>query len=192
MPKDTAILDAALDLFETLSYGSTPVPLVAERAGVGAGTIYRYFHGKEGVVNALYQRWKQALAAAVVDGLDRTQPAALIFEGIWRRLCGFATANPAAFAFLETHHHGPYLDAGSRGIATDLDRSMAGLLAEWQRAGSVRAGDPQLLVAQVYGGLVGVTRAYRDRGTELPPDLADQTIEGAWNLLASPSNRRRS
>ena len=69
---------------------------------------------------------------------------------------------------------------------------MAGLLAEWQRAGSVRAGDPQLLVAQVYGGLVGVTRAYRDRGTELPPDLADQTIEGAWNLLASPSNRRRS
>lgn len=182
--KSDAILDAALELFESRSYGATPVPLVARRASVGAGTIYRYFPGKAGVVNALYQRWKSALAAAIVDGTELAGPADVVFERIWRRLCAFAVTNPSAFAFLETHHHRPYLDATSRRISELLDGSMADLVAAWQVAGVVRIGDPALMVAQVYGGLVGVVRAHRDHDAPLPPDLADQTLDGAWNLLA--------
>ena len=41
--KSTAILEAALALFAERGYDGTPVPLIAEKAGVGAGTIYRYF-----------------------------------------------------------------------------------------------------------------------------------------------------
>lgn len=183
MPKADAILDTALDLFESRGYGATPVPLLAEQAGVGAGTIYRYFPGKEGVVNALYQRWKSALATTLVEGLDTSAPPAEAFEGVWRRLCAFVLANPAAFAFLETHHHHPYLDADSRRIAEQLDDAMGEVVAGWQREGVVREGDPALLVAQVYGGLVGVVRALRERGTPLPDDLADRTLGGAWHLL---------
>lgn len=184
MPKSDMILDAALELFETRSYGATPVPMLADSAGVAAGTIYRYFPGKEGVVNALYQRWKSALAAAILDGLDADDAPHQAFDGIWRRLCSFVVENPTAFAFLETHHHQPYLSADSRRIGEDLDRSMSELVGHWQQSAVVRPGNPDLLVAQVYGGLVGVVRALRERSIELPADLADQTIDGAWNLLA--------
>jgi AcrR family transcriptional regulator len=187
VPKSDMILDAALELFETRSYGATPVPMLADSAGVAAGTIYRYFPGKEGVVNALYQRWKSALATAILDGLDTDDAPSDAFDGIWRRLCGFVIENPTAFAFLETHHHQPYLSADSRRIGEDLDRSMSALVSSWQRTGVVRAGNPDLLVAQVYGGLVGVVRALRERSIALPADLADQTIEGAWGLLADTS-----
>jgi AcrR family transcriptional regulator len=161
--------------------------MLAESAGVAAGTIYRYFPGKEGVVNALYQRWKAALAAAILDGLDPDDAPSDAFDAIWRRLCRFVIVNPTAFAFLETHHHQPYLSADSRRIGEDLDRSMSELVGSWQRAGVVRPGSPDLLVAQVYGGLVGVVRALRERSIELPADLADQTIDGAWSLLARTS-----
>jgi AcrR family transcriptional regulator len=187
LAKSDMILDAALDLFETRSYGATPVPMLADSAGVAAGTIYRYFPGKEGVVNALYQRWKTALATAILDGLDPDDAPSDAFDGIWRRLCGFVVENPTAFAFLETHHHQPYLSADSRHIGEDLDSSMSELVGRWQRAGVVRPGNPDLLVAQVYGGLVGVVRALRERSIELPADLADQTIGGAWSLLAKTS-----
>jgi hypothetical protein len=39
-------------------------------------------------------------------------------------------------------------------------------------------------VAQVFGGLVGVVRSLRERHLPVHDDLADQTLEGAWNLLA--------
>lgn len=184
MPKASAILDSALDLFESRGFGATPVPLLAEQAGVATGTIYRYFPGKQGVVNALYRRWKTAMSAALLDGLDRDAPPAEVFEGIWRRLCRFVIDNQAGFAFLENHHHQPYLDDESRQVALDLDTAMWALVADWQRAGAVRSGDPALLVAQVYGGLVGVVRSMRERHIHMHDDLADQTLEGAWNLLA--------
>jgi AcrR family transcriptional regulator len=184
MPKSDMILDSALDLFETRGYDATPVPLVAEHAGVAAGTIYRYFPGKEGMVNALYRRWKSALSAALLDDLDIEGPADVVFDTIWQRLCSFVLANPSAFAFLETHHHRAYLDAESRRIGDELDQAISELVVRWQRNGTVRAGRADLLVAQVYGGLVGVVRTCRDHGGDLPADLAERTVTGAWNLLA--------
>ncbi len=184
MPKASAILDSALDLFESRGFGATPVPLLAEQASVATGTLYRYFPGKQGVVNARYRRWKVAMSTALLDGLERDAPPAEVFEDIWRRLCRFVIDHQAGFAFLENHHHQPYLDDESRQVALDLDTTMWALVADWQRAGAVRAGDPALLVAQVYGGLVGVVRSMRERHMPLHDDLADQTLEGAWNLLA--------
>ena len=49
------ILNAAMELFGELGYDGTTVPMIAERAKVGAGTIYRYFENKESLVNILFQ-----------------------------------------------------------------------------------------------------------------------------------------
>jgi TetR/AcrR family transcriptional regulator, repressor of fatR-cypB operon len=51
--KREAILNAALQLFTEFGFHGTAMPQVAERAGVGAGTIYRYFTSKEALVNTL-------------------------------------------------------------------------------------------------------------------------------------------
>lgn len=64
--KREAILAAALGLFVERGFHGTAVPEVAARAGVGAGTIYRYFASKEALVNALYQREKGLLAAIML------------------------------------------------------------------------------------------------------------------------------
>ncbi len=56
---------AALQLFATRGFHGTSVPDLASAAGVGAGTIYRHFDSKEGVVNALYQRWTLQLGEEV-------------------------------------------------------------------------------------------------------------------------------
>ena len=61
--KRGAILEAALSLFVERGFHGTAVPALADRAGVGAGTIYRYFKNKEGLVNELYREWKSALIA---------------------------------------------------------------------------------------------------------------------------------
>ncbi len=66
--KREAILAAALKLFAERGFYGTPVPLIAQGAQVGAGTIYRYFSNKNSLVNELYRHWKSALSQALTEG----------------------------------------------------------------------------------------------------------------------------
>src|SRR3954464_7181641 len=103
--KRRAILDAALELFAERGFHGTPVPLVAERAGVGAGTIYRSFESKEALVNALYQRWKQTVVNRMVTDFPADKPPREQFRIIWERMVDFALTHPRELSFLELHHH---------------------------------------------------------------------------------------
>ena len=139
-----AILDAALDLFVERGYYGTAVPLVAERAGVGAGTIYRYFKSKEDLVNTLYRQVKQSLANFVHMGVKQDVPAREVFRQLWFRLAEFAQKYPKGFAFLELHHHGSYLDDESRAIEArilDLTRAFIMRLQVEQGRQADRADD---------------------------------------------------
>ena len=72
-------------------------------------------------------------------------------------------------------------------VAAGVDDTVARLLRRWQRRGEVRKGDPALLMAQVFGGFVGVVRQQRATGRSLTARLGELTCEPAWNLLAAPS-----
>ncbi|MBQ4491867.1 MAG: helix-turn-helix transcriptional regulator, partial [Deltaproteobacteria bacterium] len=49
----TSILEAALGLIAERGFHGTPAALIAERAGVGVGTIYRYFRDKDELIHAV-------------------------------------------------------------------------------------------------------------------------------------------
>src|SRR5712691_447598 len=60
---------AALYLFAERGADATPVPMIAERAGVAVGSLYRYYANKEELVARLYAENYARLA----DELDRVQ-----------------------------------------------------------------------------------------------------------------------
>ncbi|MBO0607839.1 TetR/AcrR family transcriptional regulator [Myceligenerans salitolerans] len=60
---EQALLDAAAAVFVTEGVDA-PVRLIAERAGVGMGTIYRHFPTRPALVAAVYQHQVEALAEA--------------------------------------------------------------------------------------------------------------------------------
>ncbi len=67
------ILDAALDVFYGKGFHLATVDEIAERAGVGKGTLYRYFSNKEKLFNELVQVRLQELekrATEVLNGDD--------------------------------------------------------------------------------------------------------------------------
>ncbi|CAM3846605.1 hypothetical protein BASU183_03305 [Bacillus subtilis] len=49
------IMKASVSLFTERGFDATTIPMIAERAHVGTGTIYRYFDSKETLVNVLFQ-----------------------------------------------------------------------------------------------------------------------------------------
>jgi len=183
-PQVENLLDAALTTFDALGYSATPVPAIAERAGIAVGSVYRYFPSKEVLANALYRREKQRLADALFTGLDVDAPADATFAAIWERLADFAVEHSEALCFLELHHHGAYLDTASRELAASIDAQIAALVRRWQERGQIRGGDPLLLHVQAFGGFVAVLRQVRMCGTPVTRAVPMSTLEPAWGLLS--------
>jgi len=172
--KREAILAAALELFVERGFFGTAVPEIADRAGVGAGTIYRYFESKEALVNAIYRQQKMYFAQVVLADFPQSSTTRELFRTLWMRMAKFATANPDAFIFLELHHHARYLDAESRAVENRMTALFTDLVTTKQSQGDLKAGEPRLLMGIVMGAFVGVIRSCVD---------VDQPLgEADWKL----------
>ena len=182
-PKREAILHAALELFAEYGYHGTTVPQVAERATVGAGTVYRYFDSKEALVNALFQKWKGELGRTLMEDFPMTLPVRAKFAEIWRRLASFGTQQPVAFAFLELHHHGSYLDKRSLAVEEALLLPLRAFAAEAQRTGEIKPLAAEMLGALVFGSFTGLVLAARKGLLQLTPKTIHAAEQCMWEAI---------
>lgn len=182
--KQRQILDAALRLFAERGYHGTAVPLVAEAAGVGTGTIYHYFENKEQLVNAVFRDAKTRMQRALFDQLSLEGEPRATFLEIWKRLARFARTDPVAFQFLEMQDHVPYLDEES----VALERQVLGPL--WLAGQAIapsaraRAVPAETLMALVWGALVGVVKAERLGYLQVGEESLTRAGEAAWAMVA--------
>ena len=181
--KREAILDAALELFAERGFYGTAVPLVAEKAGVGAGTIYRHFESKEALVNALFQREKASLGAAILKDFPYDKPARQQFRHFWRAQTEYAREHRVAMRFLELHHHGSYLDDKSRALELDiLGRARAFFVGTTQQQVTKDLA-PELLFAIVWGSFCGMMRAHWDGYMELSMEVIENAENCVWEAI---------
>jgi TetR/AcrR family transcriptional regulator, repressor of fatR-cypB operon len=181
--KRQAILDAALELFSELGFHGTTVPQVAERAGVAAGTIYRYFEGKEALVNALFQHWKGELGRALMNDFPTMRPVREQFHVFWRRMHRFATDHRTAFAFLELHHHAAYLDAKSREVEDTVLSAARAFFDATRRQQLTKDVSSELVIAMVWGAFSGVIKGSWIIQTELTETELDQAESCMWEAI---------
>ncbi|HEX9157545.1 MAG TPA: helix-turn-helix domain-containing protein, partial [Syntrophales bacterium] len=66
--KREEIMRAALELIAEHGFHGAPMAMIADRAGVGAGTIYRYFEGKDALITELYRELEGKLLAYLQEG----------------------------------------------------------------------------------------------------------------------------
>ncbi|MBA3542079.1 MAG: TetR/AcrR family transcriptional regulator [Deltaproteobacteria bacterium] len=183
--KRDAIMQAALDLFVERGFFGTAVPEIAERAGVGAGTIYRYFDSKEALVNAIYRQEKVMFAQVVINQFPATVATREQFRSLFMRMATFAAAHTRSFVFLELHHHASYLDAESRAVEERMLALFSGVVVAAQARGELKAGDPRLLMGIIMGAFIGIIRSCVE--IDQPLDQADWKLaeQCLWEAIRS-------
>ncbi|HEY5946806.1 MAG TPA: TetR/AcrR family transcriptional regulator, partial [Kofleriaceae bacterium] len=191
--KRRRILDAALQTFAARGYHGTSVPEVAEAAGVGVGTLYRYFEDKNALVNELYRDAKQRLKSALLDDLPapdvyQLDNAQSWFVALWQRLAAFARAEPDAFRFLEMQDHVEYLDAESRALELSV---LAPLWLAGKRLRDRNAAVPpvDVAIALLWGAFVGLVKASRLGYLPLDDRKLEQAGAAAWRMIAPEITR---
>lgn len=179
--KRQAILEAALDLFTEQSFGSTRVPEIAARAGVAAGTLYRYFDGKEALVNALYQDCI-SLFGQVLD-IDGTLPVEAQVRSFVQHFAAFLKEHRKVFGFLEAHCHNAYLADDSRALGDNFDARLTALFTRWQDTGELVEANINVVIALVFGGLFGFYKGEQHEFAEFAPQDYVEAEDLIWRMI---------
>jgi AcrR family transcriptional regulator len=181
--KRESILAAALALFVERGFHGTAVPEVADRAGVGAGTIYRYFASKEALVNELYRRSKQLLLSRMIKTFPASAAAREQFGALWRAMARFAADEPLAFAFLELHNHASYLDDEAKAIEDRVIKFAISFVEAAQRRGEVRLVAPAILIGIVTGSFIGLVSKGQQCGLTMTEERWATAEQCVWEAI---------
>jgi AcrR family transcriptional regulator len=135
-----------------------PLDVIAERAGVGPGTVHRHFPTKESLIAAVVTDRLAGLAAKADALADAGDPTAA-FAGFIRELTAEARQNVALTGALGGAGIGP---DGAHAAAA-LSSSLGRLLERAQRDGGIRA---DLTVPDLHAILAGVIAMERNLSAE--------------------------
>jgi AcrR family transcriptional regulator len=143
------VLEAAEAVFAAEGI-EVPIDVVAARAGVGIGTVYRHFPTKERLFAAIMVERVTALAADARDRLARDDPKTAFFDFLDHLVTEILRKRDLITAIAGA---GVEFELVAAEAKSQLDAAVSDLLSAAQRAGAVRKD----VTAHVVLSLVGAT-----------------------------------
>lgn len=182
--KQQDILDAALVLFATRGFDGTTVPMIAEEARVGAGTIYRYFENKESLMNALFQKCVMELSKTIKEGFPESSgDIREQFRHIFKRMFKFAKKDINALLFIDSHSNAIYLNEKSKKLFADFLDFIRILLEKGKKQGLICPLPSEALISIVYGAFVRLYKVIQTGVLEETQELLIGVEECCWNAI---------
>lgn len=158
--------------------------LIAARARVAEGTIYRYFESKDILIRETYRGLEERFYRMTMKGYSAGEPLRERFVyigGVFVRHC---LAFPMDFRFLEQFHNSPYGAAHRRDkvLAKETD-ILRDLFDEARRLRVVKNLPDPVLFALGFAPLLGVIRDHILGFISLDEGLIKGTIDACWDAV---------
>jgi AcrR family transcriptional regulator len=178
------LVRAALELFTTRGYHETTTPLIAARAGIAEGTIYRHFASKDELLNEIYRAGIRLFLGAVREA-DPRERCRERLQQVARRWRDLAAREPALLRLVFSDVATQLVDDKSRLSARELHAELEKLVAAGKAAGEVRAGSAELW-SEVWLRCVLLPLERVSRGTWKPDEApVQQVFDAAWDAIKS-------
>ncbi len=175
------VLEAAESVFAAEGI-SVPVDVIAEKAGVGVGTLYRHFPTKEKLFEAVLIDRLATIAADARARVHSEDPGAAFFAFLQHLVEESVLKRDLIQALLGA---GVEIEQAAAPAKRDLEAAVSDLLAVAQHAGAVRSDvTPAVLIS-----LVGATcmACERPSPASLPSDLLAIVCDGLRPPSAPPA-----
>jgi AcrR family transcriptional regulator len=183
--KRDEIVRAALELIAEHGFHGAPMAMVAGRAGVGAGTIYRYFENKDVLIREIYASLELQAWSVIKAEYPEGEPIRERFLHICRKLIKYFLASQLEFRFVEQFHNSPF------GVACRRDKFfgkknkdlITELFEEGQQQQIIKDLPLPILSALTFGPLVDACRDHILQFFDLDEQLIDQISEACWDAV---------
>jgi AcrR family transcriptional regulator len=184
MDKRDEIVRAALELIAEHGFHGAPMSMIAGRAGLGAGTIYRYFANKEILISELYINLEDRIYPVILEGYGECKPIRERFLHLCTALLRYFIENPLDFRYLEQFHNSPY-GAEIRRERILGEKEGCNVFREFFEEGLasqvIKDFPLVFLYALVFGPLLAVARDHILGFIVLDDHLIAKVIEACWD-----------
>lgn len=162
----TLIRAAGLELIHERGYEGMGLRGLAERAGIGQGTLYGHYATKQDLLVDLITRHMEALLASLRAEVPQTGPALDRFIAFVRfhLLYHIRRRREVFICYSELRSLEPGNYSRVVALRRDYERVLTGIIAAGVAEGSMRPTEPRVTTYAVLSMLSGITQWYRDDG----------------------------
>jgi AcrR family transcriptional regulator len=175
------LLDAAAEVFAERGL-EVGIAEIAQRAGVGHGTLFRRFPTKEHLIAAIVVDRMQAAAARGRGLVDSSDPVQALFDFLGD-LVGRQQRDRALFEAVTDEF---LANADIRAAHADLVGALDALLRRAQETGAVRADVGALDVLMLFKGVCEASRSF----AQIDPTIGDRQLDLVRSALVISDSER--
>lgn len=180
--KKDAALRATLELIAEQGFHATPMSQIAVRANIGVGTIYRYFSGKDDLINSLYVDVKIKVARHILKNYSEAEPAVTCFCRMMSDTVLYFIQNPLELSFTEQYENSPLITSAAREEGARISLPVTKLFTRATQQGLLKEIPLDTLAAMISGATISLAKLYRYKA----PDKAalDKAVDAIWDMVA--------
>jgi AcrR family transcriptional regulator len=102
------IMQAALELIAERGFHDAPMAEIADKAGVAAGTIYRYFENKDLLIAELHRELEERIMVVLQEDYPSGRPLRERFLYLNQKLLRYFIDHPLHFRYMEQYFNSPF------------------------------------------------------------------------------------
>ena len=184
--KRNDVMQAALELIAERGFHGAPMAEIARKAGVAAGTIYRYFESKDILITELHRDLEEKINATLREDYPSGRPLRERFLYLIRELLRHFKVNPLDFRYMEQYFNSPY------GVSMHRDRLLGksgkhDIVMEIFKEGSsqqILKDLPVLVLFSLsFGPLLSLMRDHILGFVNLDDPLIERITEACWDAI---------
>ena len=182
--KREEVIKAALELIAEHGFHGAPMAKVADKAGVGAGTIYRYFESKDAMIAGIFNELEKKVVESLMQGYSVDRPLRERFIHLATMIIRYFMDNATQFRFIEQYMNSPYGVTMRRerllGEARDIDL-FRHLLQEGIDRRELKDLPLAMHFALAFGPILSLLRDHILGFVELDDALIQKAVEACWD-----------
>ena len=187
--KRTSILRAAMTLIARNGFHGSPTAMIAAEAGVGAGTLYRYFADKDALIVAVHREVETRLNEWLQKDYPLGQSIRRRLDHYFIGLLRFFIDHPLEFKFLGQFYDSPYGvelrrdKIFSKPVGDSGCETIRGLLEQGVAEGIIKDLPLVLLFALFIGALTSAVRDHTHGFIDLDDGLQRRLADAFWDAI---------
>jgi AcrR family transcriptional regulator len=181
--KRDAILTATLEMVSERGFHDAPMSLIAQKANVGPGTIYRKFENKDALINELFLEIKRRVSAPMMEGLSEGRTIEEKFKRIWRRTFQYCLNNAEEMLFLEQYHNSPYFTAETEAATREHLARIIHMVETAVRAGELKPMPFEIFSIFVWDTIAAHARLHLNGILIMDEDRLSLAIQACWDAV---------
>ena len=157
--------------------------MIAEDAGIGAGTIYRYFKSKDDLIFTLMQEIQEKVIQAMLRGYDEAMPYRDRFELMWLNMTHYYIHHPDEFQYAEQHRHSGYMQHLGRVSGLRILSPVLRFFIEGKKKKLIKDLPLYTIIAVSRGPIIEMAKLHIDHNQQLTENRIRQACRACWDAL---------